>query len=111
MSQRRGAATLNELASIFKLLADKTRLEIILRLSHGEQNVTQLCSQLELPQPTVSHHLGLLRDGKVLLNRRAGKTVFYKLNPDSVLIRNGEVRIEIDQVMRAKQIDETQIDQ
>lgn len=102
MSQRRGAATLNELASIFKLLGDKTRLDIILRLSHGEQNVTQLCSQLDLPQPTVSHHLGLLRDGKVLLNRRAGKTVFYKLNPDSELIRNGEVRIEIDRAMNEK---------
>lgn len=49
-------------------------------LSEGEQNVTKLCEMLDLPQPTVSHHLGLLRMSNVIANRRNGKQVYYGLN-------------------------------
>ncbi len=52
---------LEQLASLFRLLSDKTRLNILLSLARGERNVSSLCKELELPQPTVSHHLGLLR--------------------------------------------------
>ena len=38
------------------------------------------CDELQLPQPTVSHHLGLLRMNNVIGNRRSGKQVFYTLN-------------------------------
>ena|SRR5437762_503862 len=71
---------LEQLASLFRLLSDKTRLNILLSLSAGEKNVTTLCEQLKLPQPTVSHHLGLLRMNNVIGNRRNGKQVFYSLN-------------------------------
>src|SRR5438105_3406202 len=73
-------AILEQLVDLFRLLSDKTRLSILLLLRDGEQNVTALCEQLSLPQPTVSHHLGLLRTGKLIDNRRAGKQVFYGLN-------------------------------
>ncbi len=49
-------------------------------LASGERNVTSLCELLTLPQPTVSHHLGLLRMNNVIGNRRNGKQVFYMLN-------------------------------
>jgi DNA-binding transcriptional ArsR family regulator len=49
-------------------------------LAGGERNVTNLCELLTLPQPTVSHHLGLLRMNNVIGNRRNGKQVFYMLN-------------------------------
>jgi DNA-binding transcriptional ArsR family regulator len=49
-------------------------------LAGGERNVTNLCELLALPQPTVSHHLGLLRMNNVIGNRRNGKQVFYMLN-------------------------------
>src|SRR5438067_267753 len=52
---------LDQLTTLFRLLADKTRLNILLLLADGERNVTNLCETLRLPQPTVSHHLGLLR--------------------------------------------------
>ena len=71
---------LAELTAIFRLLADKTRLNILLLLVAGERNVTSLCDDLKLPQPTVSHHLGLLRMGNVIDNRRSGKQVFYGLH-------------------------------
>ena len=71
---------LEQLSSLFRLLSDKTRLSILLKLADGERNVTSLCTDLQLPQPTVSHHLGLLRMNNVVGNRRSGKQVFYTLN-------------------------------
>jgi DNA-binding transcriptional ArsR family regulator len=71
---------LDQMASLFRLLSDKTRLSILMRLSEGERNVTTLCEELALPQPTVSHHLGLLRMNNVVGNRRHGKQVFYALH-------------------------------
>jgi len=71
---------LEQLISVFRLLSDKTRLNILFLLCEGERNVTSLCESLKLPQPTVSHHLGLLRVNNVITNRRHGKQVFYSLN-------------------------------
>jgi ArsR family transcriptional regulator len=71
---------LENLSSLFRLLSDKTRLNILLLLAGGERNVTNLCELLLLPQPTVSHHLGLLRMNNLIGNRRNGKQVFYMLN-------------------------------
>ena len=71
---------LEQLTSLFRLLSDKTRLNILILLSQGERNVTSLCQELELPQPTVSHHLGLLRMNNLIGNRRDGKQVYYGIN-------------------------------
>ena len=71
---------LEQLTALFHLLSDKTRLNILMILCEGERNVTALCEILSLPQPTVSHHLGLLRMHNVIGSRRAGKQVFYGLN-------------------------------
>lgn len=75
---------LDELCQVFRLLSDPTRLRILTILSHGERHVTSLCQTLELPQPTVSHHLSLLRMAGITTPRRNGKQVFYRLNPDVV---------------------------
>ena len=79
---------LDQLTALFRLLSDKTRLNILMLLAQGERNVTSLCQELELPQPTVSHHLGLLRMNNLIGNRRDGKQVFYSLN--------GRVNVEED---------------
>src|SRR5688572_19443333 len=71
---------LEQLANLFRLLSDRTRLNILLMLADGERNVTNLCENLRLPQPTVSHHLGLLRMSSAIGNRRDGKQVFYSLD-------------------------------
>lgn len=71
---------LDQLTALFRLLSDKTRLHILMLLAAGERNVSSLCDELKLPQPTVSHHLGLLRMNNVITNRRSGKQVFYNLN-------------------------------
>ena len=81
---KRGTAVMEQelepLISLFRLLSDKTRLNILMMLAGGERNVGSLCEELKLPQPTVSHHLGLLRVQNLISNRRKGKQVFYGLN-------------------------------
>jgi len=91
---------LDQLSTLFHLLADKTRLAILLALARGEKNVTALCEELDLPQPTISHHLGLLRMNNLVANRRFGKQVFYMLHArgdgDSIMhfaLQNLAVRI------------------
>ena len=64
----------------FSLLADATRLGILANLSRGTSNVTGLCKALKLKQPTMSHHLGLLRMGRLVDGVRQGKSVIYKAN-------------------------------
>lgn len=71
---------LNQVTDLFRLLSDKTRLSLLLLLANGEQNVTSLARSLGLPQPTISHHLALLRNGNILDARRKGKQIFYSLN-------------------------------
>ena len=61
----------------FGLLSDPTRLGILSLLAKGPKNVTALCKALGLKQPTVSHHLGLLRMGRLVINTRQGKSVVY----------------------------------
>lgn len=88
------AMDLEPLAGLFKLLSDGTRLRILMLLAKGERNVSSLCDELKLPQPTVSHHLGLLRMKQIIINRRNGKQVFYGLD--------GHVEAESDSGLRIK---------
>ena len=65
----------------FKLLADDTRLRCLLLLvQEGELCVCELMTALDESQPKISRHLALLRDAKLLLDRRQGQWVFYRLN-------------------------------
>jgi DNA-binding transcriptional ArsR family regulator len=102
MHQKRGQAGVNKeielepLVGLFRLLSDKTRLNILLLLSKGERNVTSLCEELRLPQPTVSHHLGLLRMSNLIGNRRNGKQVFYGLNGQVEPAAERGLQIEVE---------------
>ena len=66
--------SLGSLSRLFRVLSDKTRLQIVLILAEGERNVGSLSEELKLGQPIVSHHLGLLRMNRVVINKRAGGT-------------------------------------
>src|SRR6476661_10791867 len=87
---------LEQLAALFRLLSDRTRLTLLMLLADGERNVTSLCETLKLPQPTVSHHLGLLRMSNVITNRRDGKQVFYSLNGRVDAGVNKELQIGVE---------------
>jgi ArsR family transcriptional regulator, zinc-responsive transcriptional repressor len=66
-------------AVLLKQVSDPTRLQILLMLSEGERHVGGLCSELNQSQPAVSHHLALLRHGRIIEPRRQGKNNFYSL--------------------------------
>jgi len=72
-----------ELAQVFKLLSDETRLRILLYLAQSqEMHVTDLCNRLGQSQPAVSHHLALLRVSGLIESRREGKHNFYSVRAD-----------------------------
>lgn len=71
-----------DLAQLFKLLADETRLRILFYLMREpELNVRTLCELLSQSQPAVSHHLALLRVAGLIESRRDGKHNFYRIIP------------------------------
>jgi ArsR family transcriptional regulator len=71
-----------DLAELFKLLSDETRLRILYLLQQRrELNVRTLCQILRQSQPAVSHHLALLRVAGLIEMRRDGKHNFYRLLP------------------------------
>ena len=78
---------LTDLTQVFKLLADESRLRILLTLGReGEMHVSALCNLLNQSQPAVSHHLTLLRMAGLVGFRRDGKFNFYRL--DSMRLGN-----------------------
>ncbi|MBZ7399367.1 transcriptional regulator [Klebsiella grimontii] len=67
---------------LFKNLSDETRLGIVLLLKEmGELCVCDLCAALDLSQPKISRHLAMLRESGLLLDRKQGKWVHYRLSP------------------------------
>ena len=82
----------SNLCQLFHLLSDKSRLRIVMMLAEGERDVTSLCKELHLAQPTVSHHLGLLRMNRVIINKRNGKRVIYALDPAAGKATGGKLK-------------------
>ena len=66
-----------QLADMFRLMGDPSRLRIILTCLHDPISVTEIAEQLELSQSLVSHHLRLLRAARVVASERRGKQIFY----------------------------------
>ena len=76
----RSSSEIRRVAELLKQVSDPTRLQVLMLLSERERNVTELCTDLGTQsQPAVSHHLALLRHGRLIEPRRAGKHNFYGL--------------------------------
>jgi DNA-binding transcriptional ArsR family regulator len=76
---------LPQLAELYKLLGNTTRLKILLALAHGELCVCDVAHVLELSVAATSHQLKLLRDQGWLNMRNDGKMVYYRLHSESLL--------------------------
>ncbi|SEN65955.1 DNA-binding transcriptional regulator, ArsR family [Lihuaxuella thermophila] len=74
-----------EAVSIFKALADPTRLRILYLLAEEECSVGHIAEVLELSQSAVSHQLALLRSLRLVKARRQGRTVFYTCQDEHVV--------------------------
>ncbi len=87
---------LSDLAELFKIFGDSTRIEILFDLFQGEKNVTEICDDLEMNQSAVSHQLKILKVSKLITSRRDGKAVYYRLADEHVktIIAMGKEHIE-----------------
>jgi ArsR family transcriptional regulator, arsenate/arsenite/antimonite-responsive transcriptional repressor len=75
-----------DILEIFKTLSDETRLRILKLLEHGELCVCGIVAALDMIQPKISFHLGVLRDAKFISDRRQGKWIYYRID-DTDLFR------------------------
>ena len=75
-----------QIAKQLKVLAEPKRLKIIDLLSNanGEMCATEILKSFRVSQPTLSHDMKALVDGKFVIARREGQKTFYMLNPDSI---------------------------
>ena len=75
---------LYDVADLFKLFGDSTRLGILWALSESEMCVCDLCALLKMKQPAVSHQLKNLKLSRVVKARRDGKIVYYSLEDEHI---------------------------
>lgn len=68
-----------------KALADDTRQQILVMLLDGEKCVSDIVEAFDISQPTVSHHLGILKQFKLVTSRKEGKLVFYDINRNNLV--------------------------
>ncbi len=81
-----------DLAELFKIFGDSTRIKILYLLFESEMCVCDIAQLLKMTQSAISHQLQVLKKSKLVKYRRDGKTVFYSL-------ADGHVRTIIDQGM------------
>ena len=74
----------NKTSKLLKAIADSDRLRLVLHLRDGEKNVGSLAAAINSEIVNVSHHLGVLRSGGVVKDRKDGRYVYYALNPNVI---------------------------
>ena len=87
---------LYNLAELFKVFGDSTRIRILYVLFEAEVCVCDLASALNMNQSAISHQLKILKQNKLVKARRDGKSVFYSLADEHVrtIIAQGQEHIE-----------------
>ncbi|MBR2788145.1 MAG: helix-turn-helix transcriptional regulator [Erysipelotrichaceae bacterium] len=88
--------TLYDVAELFKNFSDSTRIRILYTLFDKELSVSEICELLNMNQSAISHQLRILKNAKLVKNRREGKTVYYSLDDDHVynIISQGIEHVE-----------------
>ena len=76
---------LYDLAELFKIFGDSTRIKILYALLEGELCVCDIAQLMEVTQSAVSHQLRVLKSSKLVKFRREGKTVYYSLADEHVV--------------------------
>jgi ArsR family transcriptional regulator len=76
--------TLYDLAELFKIFGDSTRVRILSALFISEICVCDLANILNMKQSAISHQLRILKQSKLIKSRRAGKVVYYSLDDEHV---------------------------
>ena len=77
-----------------KAIADETRQKIMNLVCCNSLSVTEIVEKLDVSQPTVSHHLAILREAGLVDVREEGKQTFYSLNQQRVAVCCGQLMIK-----------------
>ena len=85
-----------DLADLFKVFADSSRIRILYKLLESEYCVQDLAEKLTMTQSAVSHQLKILKMSKLVKNRRDGKQIYYSLADDhvSTILSMGKEHLE-----------------
>ena len=75
---------IEDIATLFKILGDKTRTKILSVIEKQELNVSSISELVGLPISAISHQLRILRQAKLIKPRKVGKEVFYSLDDEHV---------------------------
>ena len=78
---------MSDIVTIFKALADGTRLRVLKLLGGGELCVCEIAAALDLEQPRLSFHLRILKEAGIILDRRHERWILYRLNEEDMFIR------------------------
>ena len=74
-----------EMSNIFKALADSNRIKIVdLLYKNGETCACHLLDEFNISQPTLSHHLKVLSDNGILLQRKEANWIHYRINDEKI---------------------------
>lgn len=84
LEQQPAEEYLYDLAELFKVFGDSTRIRILYALFESELCVNDIAQLLNLGQSAVSHQLRILKDAKLVKFHREGKIIFYALDDDHV---------------------------
>jgi len=76
--------TLYDLAELFKVFGDSTRIKILWALDEAEMCVCDIAALLNMTQSAISHQLRVLKQAQLVKNRKEGKVVYYSLDDDHV---------------------------
>ena len=89
---------LYDLAELFKVFGDSTRIRILFVLFEAEVCVCDLAEALHMTQSAISHQLRILKQNKLVKSRREGKSIFYSLADEHVrtIVAQGQEHIEED---------------
>ena len=85
-----------DVAELFKVFSDSTRIRILYYLFEQEKNVTDISNNLKMNQSAISHQLRILKSSKLIKSRKEGKIVYYSLDDDHVynIIKQGIEHIQ-----------------
>jgi ArsR family transcriptional regulator len=74
-----------DLGKVFKAIADGTRREILQLLREGDLSAGEIAARFDLTKPAISHHLSVLKEAGLAVERREGQQIIYTLREDSIL--------------------------
>ena len=77
-------STNKDTARVFKAFCDENRLQILELLRSGEKCACKLLEEMSISQPTLSHHMKILCDSGIVVGRKEGKWMHYRISSDGV---------------------------